>query len=149
MKRLLLMSSVLMAMLMLPGLASATGFTDVVAIGDCEGFNAQLDIHFRHTAEFLDLHYEVVVMDSNGGEVTMVSGDMHILMEGTQDISLLVSDSFGTTFNGMHVVSGTFTITSPHPDGVDVDVATFENDIECGSVAVDGVKIENLKAMYR
>lgn len=149
MKQLLLMSTVLMVVLILPGLASATHFTDVAAIGDCQGFTAQLDIHFRHTAEFLDLHYEVVVMDDDSMQLTMVSGDMHIVMEDTQDISLMIADTFDEALNGLVVISGTFTITSPHPDGVDVDVATFENEAVCGSVPTDKVNFENVKAMYR
>jgi len=149
MKRLLLLSSVLAAMLILPGLASATHFTEVVAMGDCDGFTAQLDVHFRSTAEYLDLHYDVAVLDTDSNEVEMVSGDMHIVQEDDQDISFMVSDSFTSVFDGMFVVSGTFTLTSPHPGGVDTDEATFENGIECGSVANDEVSFDSMKSMYR
>ncbi len=148
MKRLLLMSSVLMAMLLLPALASATHFTDLVAMGDCEGFTAQADVHFRSNAEFLDLHYEVVVMDEDL-EVVMVSGDLHVVQEDSQDISILLADTFDVALDGYFVVSGTITLTSPYPDGVDEDMVTFENMIECGSVATDSSSFESIKAMYR
>lgn len=148
MKRLLLMSTVLMAVLLLPALASATHVTDMVAMGDCDGFTAQLDVHFRSTAEFLDLHYEVAVMDEDM-EIVMVSGDMHVVQEGEQDITILVSDTFDVILDGYFVVMGTFTLTSPYPDGMDEDVVTFENMIECGSVGTDDSSFENIKAMYR
>ena len=149
MKRILLLSSVLIAMLILPGLASATHFTNVVAIGDCDGFNAQVDVHFRSTAEFLDFTYSVVVLDEDSMEVEVVTGDMHILQEGTLDISFMVADLFETVLDGVFVVSGTFTLVSPYPGGVDNDSATFENSVECGSVANDEVSFESMKAMYR
>lgn len=148
MKRLLILSSVLMAMLILPGLASATHFTNVVAMGDCDGFVAQLDVHFRSTADFLDLHYEVAVMDADN-EIVMISGDMHVMQENEQDMTIMVSDVFNTLLDGEFVVSGTFTLTSPHPAGVDEDMATFENTIECGSVDSDGVSFDSIKSMYR
>lgn len=148
MKRLLLLSSVLLAMLALPGLASATHITDVVAMGDCDGFNAQVDVHFRSDAEFLDLHYDVVVLDDDMEMVT-VSGDVHVLHEDTQDVSILVSDLFNTSLDGYFVVSGDITITAPFPNGVDIESAHFENNIECGSVDNDAVSFENVKAMYR
>jgi len=149
MKRLMLLSSVLVAMLILPGLASATHFTNVVAMGDCDGFTAQLDVHFRSTADFLDLHYDVAVLDSDSAEVVMVSGDMHVIQEDDQDITIMVADQFNAILDGMYVVAGTFTLTSPHPGGVDEDMATFENDIECGSVANDEVSFDSMKSMYR
>ncbi len=149
MKRLLLLSSILTAMLILPGLASATHFTNVVAIGDCEGFNAQVDVHFRYNADFLDLHYDVAVLDEDSMEVVMVSGDVHVLHEDDPDVSFMVSDVFNTVLDGYFVVSGTFTLVSPYPGGVDEESVTFENAIECGSVANDEVSFENMKAMYR
>jgi hypothetical protein len=149
MKRLLLLSSVLAVMLIIPGLASATHFTNVVAIGDCEGFNAQIDVHFRYNADFLDLHYEVVVLDEDSMEVEMVSGDINVLHEGDPDVSFMVSDLFETVLDGVFVVSGTFTLTSPYPGGVDEESTSFENGIECGSVANDEVSFESMKAMYR
>ena len=148
MKRLLILSSVLMAMLILPGLASATHFTNVVAMGDCDGFVAQLDIHFRSTADFLDLHYEVAVMDMDN-EIVMISGDMQVMQEDEQDITVMLSESFNALLDGEFMVYGTFTLTSSYPGGMDEDMATFENAIQCGSVASDEVSFDGIKSMYR
>ena len=149
MKRLLLMSTVLMAMLMLPAMASATHFTDLVAMGDCDGFNAQADVHFRSDAEFLDLHYEVAVMDNDSMQIVMVSGDIHMENDGDQDISIMISDLWNMALDGSFVVSGTFTLTAPYPGGLDDDSISFENDIQCGSVAAEETSFESMKAMYR
>ncbi len=148
MKRLLILSSVLMAVLLLPALASATHVTNLVAIADCEGFTAQVDVHFRSTADFLDLHYEVAVMDDDM-EIVMISGDLHILQDGEQDISFIISELFNTALDGAYVVNGTISLTSPYPGGVDEDMVEFSNPIECGSVANDEVSFESLKALYR
>ncbi len=148
MKRLLILSTVLMAVLILPGLASATHITEVVAMGDCLGFSAQVDVHFRSTATFLDLHYDVAVLD-DGMEVVMVSGDMHILNDGDQDISIMVSDAFNVALDGYFLVSGDISISAPYDQGVDVDSAHFENSIECGSVDSEALNFESLKAIYR
>jgi hypothetical protein len=148
MKRMLLLSTVLMAVLILPGLASATHITEMVAMGDCQGFNAQLDVHFRTDAEYLDLHYEVYVMDGSM-EIVMVSGDMHVLNDGDQDVTIMVSDFFNVALDGYFMVVGTFTLTSPYPGGVDEEMASFETAIECGSVDNETHSFENVKAMYR
>ncbi len=149
MKRLLLMSTVLIAVLMLPALASATHFTDLVAIGDCEGFTAQVGVHFRIDAEYLDLHYDVAVLDVNNLEIVVVSGDVHVVHDGDQDITIMVSDMFNMALDGTYVVSGLFTLTAPYPGGVDEDSIAFENGIECGSVADEAVTFQSVKAMYR
>ncbi len=137
-----------MAMLMLPALASATHFTDLVAMGDCEGFAAQADVHFRYNADFMDVHYDVAVLDGSM-EIVMVSGDLHVLNDGDVDVTVMISDTFGVALDGAFIVSGTLTLVSPHPGGVDEDSITFENSIECGSVADEDVSFQSVKAMYR
>ncbi len=149
MKRLLLMSTVLMAVLLLPALASATHITEVVAIGDCYGFNAQLDIHFRSTAPSADLHYEVAVMDMDSNEIVMLSGDMVVMQEDSQDVTVMLSEMWGIDLDGSFVVNGTITLSSAYPGGLDEDMVTFESSLDCGSVSTDATSFESLKSMYR
>lgn len=148
MKRLLLTSAVLMAVLALPSLAGATGITNLVGIADCDGFNAQVDVHFRSSAEYLDLHYRVAVLELDW-EIVVVEGDLHVVQEDSQDVSIMVSDQFNTVLDGVFVVAGTITTTAPYPGGVDVDSAGFSNEIQCGSVDNTPSTFENIKSMYR
>jgi len=149
MKRLLLMSTVLMAMLMLPPLASATHFAHLDASSDCDGFSADVEIFFRSSAEFLDLYYDVAVLDGDNAEVLMVSGEIHLLNEGGPNPTLVVSDLFNFVLDGSYVVSGTLNLVSPYPGGLDDVSMSFEDNIDCGSVDEEAVTFQQMKAMYR
>ena len=144
MKRLLLMSTVLIGLLALPGLASANHFNDVIIMADCAGLNGQVGIHFGTQYTELDLHYEVTVTDVDGNVVETIIGDMVVTRGEDPDVIVMIAEEFNTLFDGTFVVSGSITI-SPYPDGY----MEFETLIECGSVSTDNVSFENVKALYR
>lgn len=149
MKRILLMSTVLMAILMLPALASATHITDVVAMGDCSGFNASVDVHFRATAEYFDLDYSVQVLNSDMEEVYMVEGTMNVIQEDEADVTVMVSEMWDTLPDGYYTIIVNMHLSSPYPDGLDEEDYTYETTVECGSVANEAINFEGLKALYR
>lgn len=150
MKRIMLLSTVLMAALLVPALASATHITEIDAIADCMGFNADIDVHFRNSAEYLDLAYEVNVLDANQEVVCTVSGTMNIVQEdGEQDITIMIAESFSCDLTDVYTVQGTFTLTSPYPDGIDEDEVTFESAIDCRTSDNEDLNFDTLKALYR
>jgi len=149
MKRIMLMSTVLMAILMLPALASATHITDVVAMGDCSGFNASVDVHFRTTAEYFDLDYTVQVLDADMNEVYMVSGMMTVMQEDMADVTVMIEEMWDTLPDGAYTIIATIDLTSPYPGGMDEESYTYENTVECGSVANEEINFEAVKALYR
>lgn len=148
MKRILLMGAVLTAMLMLPAMASATHFNSLTGVADCEGFMASADIHWRSTVDTADLIYDVVVLDGDNNEVTSVSGTITITKTMIDEV-YEISAMFPVPLDGNFTVVGTFSIYGPWAGGVDEDEATFENTVECGSVANEEVSFEAVKALYR
>jgi len=144
MKRLLLLSTVLIGLLAIPGLASANHFNDVVIMADCYGLNAQLGIHFGSHSHSLDLHYEVTVTDTENNVIETLIGDIPVTRDDELDVTVLIEEEFSATFDGTFVVSGFITI-NPYPDGY----TEFETVIECGSVDNDNVSFEGVKALYR
>ncbi len=149
MKRFLLMSTTLMAILMLPAFASATHITNVVGAADCSGFNASVDVHFRSNAEYLDLTYTLQVLDADMNEVHTATNTLHVVKGSDVDITVMIEEMWNMLPSGVYTIRVNMDLTSPYPGGVDTDTHTCETTVDCGPVANDEISFESVKALYR
>ena len=65
MRDLRLLGLTLAAMAVLPGLAAATHFDEVIVVGDCEGWSAEVNVTWRTGIYTGDLNYSIRLVDQN------------------------------------------------------------------------------------
>jgi hypothetical protein len=103
--------SVLMAVLALPGLASATYLQDVTGMADCDGFTANFCVKWG-SAPYADICYTAVLTDDSGAEIAAF--DMCDRIDTPVPSGPYPYKECGLTYTGMWAVSdlcGTYTAT--------------------------------------
>jgi hypothetical protein len=146
MRKLMILSAVMLSLLMLPAMASATHFTYLTAMGDCIGYAAETGVHFRSTVDSFDLDYTVTLSDMDGVVLETFSDAMTVT--GSGDIVLNFSDEWTVFATGRFTVAGTYHLVSTYPGGVDEETVEFSNEIQC-TVASEDVSFDSVKSMYR
>jgi len=145
----MLSGAVIMAVLLVPMLASATHITDLVGLADCEGWAADLTVHWRSTVWAGDLDYVVVLTNADGEELEVFEGAMELVRDDGQDQVY----SFGGVWEGMYqsdgfTATGTFHLVAPHGEDVEESTMGFEVDLGC-TVDESNQSWSSLKASYR
>jgi hypothetical protein len=116
MKRTLILGTILTALILLPGLASATHITEVTGNADCEDWNASATVHWRSTVFAGDLDYSVVLFDAGGAEVTRFEWAGAITRDENVDTTYLYGDMWNMDLCGDYTVVGTIHVSAPYPN---------------------------------
>jgi hypothetical protein len=150
MRTLKMMALVLASMAVLPGLASATHFGDVSVGGDCEGWNAVVEVQWRTGIYTGDLDFTITLLDGDAvleqvvwaGTIGRAVGDPSFMVYTFQ------GDWAGAYPGFMFNVTGDFHLVAPWDGGIDDETATYAGEFEC-SVATETSTWSTVKSLYR
>lgn len=150
MRKLMILSAVMLSLLMLPAMASATHFISMDGGSDCLGYNASVGVHFRYLVDDMDLTYTVTLSDMNGMVLETITDSMVVAQGSERDIVLDFSGMWSvdaTSADGF-TVHGIFELVSEYSGGVDEDSIEFSNVLSC-TVATEAVSFDSVKSLYR
>ena len=91
-----------LTLLLLPGLATATHLTEVTINGDCEGWTATVNVHFRSTVYEADLDFDIVLFDAEGVELERFRHETTVTRDGSTPHSTIWRPS---TLASLHAAS--------------------------------------------
>lgn len=148
MRKLMVLSLVMLSLLMLPAMASATHFSYLVGMGDCHGYVADAGVHFRSNGPSMDFSYTITLTDNDGIVVETITDSMVVLHDGDQDIILNFSGLWTVDVATGFTVMGVFDISAAYPGGLDEDHMEFSNVITC-TVDAEAMNFDSVKSMYR
>jgi|GEM_PF-1669190 len=145
---------VLLAVIVLPGMATATHMTTVSVNGDCDGWTATVDVHFRSSVFEADLDFVILLLDSEGVELERFEHASVITRDAESGADVVYN--FGGTWEGLFqsaffVVQGDFHIYAPYGwGGVYLDEETKETELqlEC-TVPTEDYAWDRVKSLYR
>ena len=156
MRRLLLMSMVMLTILSAPLAASATDFDSVTFTGGCTEWSADMVVYFRIGMTEAQVSYDVQVLDSEGVAVLATTGEETVYDDdgdryGTLVVAKAWSDLIDGTvaLYGQFTVRGSFTLYVPWLDIVHTYVVTQDYPAECAVVPNEDVSWSTLKSEYR
>ncbi len=148
MRKLMILGAVMLSLLMVPAMASATHFTNIVGVSDCDGYSADAGVHFRSTAASMDLSYTITLSNMDGDVLETITDSMTVINGG--DVVLNFSglwEADAESESGFTVL-GVFDLVSTFPGGVDEDHIEFSNVLSC-TVDSENVSFDSVKSMYR
>jgi len=132
MKKLLMLAGALCAILILPGLASATHFELFDVKADCEGFTYDATVYYRYTIYDVDVDYSFVLTDEKGGEVARIEGVAPVTRTDDRLGFLTGGDVWGVDLCGTYTVTASVHLYSVYgTDLFDEDTLTFETSLVC------------------
>ena len=132
MKKLLMLAGALCAILILPGLASATHFDAFDVTADCDGWAYNAEVYFRSTVYEVDVDYLVVLTDDMGAEVARFEGTTGVTRQEDRTVFLNNMDVWGVELCGTYNVFASIYLYSSYGEGLfDEDTMTFEDTFTC------------------
>lgn len=141
----------LAAMALLPGLAAATHFDEVIVVGDCEGWSAEVNVTWRTGIYTGDLNYSIRLVDQNANILEQIdwAGVIDREVSDPRQMVYNFSGTWSGTYSGpQFTVVGMFHLVAPYPGGVDDDTANVTTTFEC-TVAAENATWSSIKTLYR
>lgn len=156
MRRLLLLSALILPLLLTPNPASATEFEEVIFTGGCTDWTAELLVHFRIGMTEADVSYDVAIEDQDGNVILSTSGTAVVTDDdGDRYGTLLLSGTWDEVTEeiielyGLYNVRGTFTLYVPWLEYVFTYVYEDSVTLECAVVPNEHVTWGEVKSQYR
>jgi hypothetical protein len=149
--RKLVMTLALATIAVLPGIASATHFGEVVVGADCDGWWAQVEVTWRTGIYSGNLDYTISLLDGEANvlEQAVWAGPIGRNQGDPQVMVYSFSGPWNGTFEASQFsVSGLFHIVAPWEGGVDDETATFTTEFGC-TVATENSTWSTIKSLYR
>lgn len=151
MRKLRMTALVLATMALLPAIASATHFTDIVVGADCEGWWAQAEVYWRSSSFVGDLNYSIGLVDEDATILEQIdwAGQISRELDDPQFMVYNFAGSWSGTFNGPHFgVVSMFHLVAPWDGGVDDETANYTTEFDC-TVATENSTWSTIKALYQ
>lgn len=134
MQNLRIMALMMATMSVIPGIASATHFTDVLVGADCEGWSAQVEVHWGSSTFVGDLNYSICLVDQDGNILEQIdwAGQIGRELDDPQAMVYNFAGTWGGNFSGpqfnvvsmFHLVGGGDDVTANVTIAVECTVAT-------------------------
>lgn len=131
------LTSALVIMLVLPGLATAVTLDSLSGTADCNSWSADLTISFRMFAMMGRVEYTVILRDADGTEVERFEYGDFIAIPEAQSATFTYGGDWAATPDGTYTVSGEFFVYDVFGDGYNVTSDTFNAELACGSAVDD------------
>lgn len=153
MKRLMVLGFALLAVLVLPVVASATHLTDFDGTADCDGWCATYTISWHSQVFEAELEYAVVLMNDEGDVLNEIVVSETITREpGSEAVQFyeICAPWEGNFVASYFTVLMAFELTAPSGTGGADQVSSFGAEImlEC-TVDADDTNWGSLKSLYR
>jgi hypothetical protein len=151
MRNLWMMTLVLTTVAVLPGIASATHFGDVVVEADCDGWWAQVGVQWRGGIYAGDLNYVITLAEGNGNVVEDVVWAGQIGRNVGDPAAMVYNfsgDWSGALVGPQFTVAGMFHLVAPYPGGVDDYTANVTTAFTC-AVANENTTWSTIKTLYQ
>lgn len=151
MRNLRLLALALATMAVLPGLASATHFDDVIVGADCDGWWAEVNVYWRTGILVGELNYTISLVDQDANVLEQVdwAGAIGRDLGDPRAQVYYFSGTWSGTFNGPQFsVVGMFHLVAPWDGGVDDVTANDTTAFEC-AVATENSTWSTIKTLYQ
>jgi hypothetical protein len=131
MKKSLMLAFALVVVITIPGLASATHFTEVVGSADCVGWEAAATVYWRSTVTVGELDYSVILFDADGNEVTRAEWIGTVNRTTYPEQTYSYGGEWGIPLCGDFTIVGTVHISAPWEGGPEDDTMRFSSAFTC------------------
>jgi hypothetical protein len=150
MNTLKMMALALLALAVVPGVASATHFNEVAVWGDCQGWTAQVEINWRTGIYSGNVDYTIRLMDGNTVlEEHSWAGILGRNLGDPQDITYTFQGPWSGAHSGvLFTITGVFHVVSPWDGGIDDQTVSYSADFQC-AVASESSTWSTIKSLYR
>jgi len=144
----------LLAIFVLPGMAMATHMTSVSVNGDCEGWTATVDVHYRSSVYEAAFDFVIILLNAEGQELERFEHGSVISRQPGDGPDAVYN--FGGSWEGyfqssFFVMQGNFHIYAPWGYGgvyLDEESKEAELQLEC-TVPTEDVTWDRVKTLYR
>lgn len=151
MRNLKMLVLALVAVAMVPGLASATHFDTVGVTGDCGGWTAQLGVMWRSDVYNGNLDYLIQLMDGNTVLESFVwSGPLVRNPGDPQLVTYTFSGPWAGNYSSgaPYTITGDFHIVAPWTGGIDDETMSVSAGFQC-TVAAESTTWGTIKSLYQ